>query len=112
MRARPSIGDDSADAVVIAFNALESAERNLQAAKQALDTFRESGDEQPTGLTQLLLTVPQVCRLLGYRKTKIYYMMKNGVLPYVIDRGHRRIEYRSLLSLIKDLRSRKGRRAS
>ena len=54
----------------------------------------------------LLLTVPQVCDLLGYRKTKVYVLMKRGLLPYIVETktGHRRVEYRALQQFVKRLR--------
>ncbi len=54
----------------------------------------------------LLLTVSQVCNVLGYHKTKVYDLMKRGLLPFVVEAktGHRRVEYRALQQLVKRLR--------
>lgn len=54
----------------------------------------------------VLLTVRETCKLLGYHKTKVYDLMKRGLLPYVVERktGHRRVEYRAVQHLVKRLR--------
>jgi excisionase family DNA binding protein len=55
-----------------------------------------------------LLTVAEVCSMLGYKRTKIYDLMKSGLLPYVVDTAwSRRIEYRAVEQFIGRLRARR-----
>lgn len=93
-------------------------DRTLTAAVKSLDEAREALSSLCQALTgearnvqaiaPILLTVPQACELLGYHKTKVYGLMKRGLLPYVTDMktGHRRIEYRAIQLLAKRLRGR------
>jgi excisionase family DNA binding protein len=98
--------------------ALAAAANNLDEARQALEMLRialpdSAGDA--VGALPVLLTVRETCKLLGYHKTKVYDLMKRGLLPYVVETktGHRRIEYRAVQQLVKRLRSgRLERRAS
>jgi len=98
--------------------ALVAVARNLAAARAALDELRETAPlaaRSPVSVMPILLNIPQVCRLLGYKKTKVYELMKNGLLPYVVEAntGHRRIEYRAVEQFVKRLRGeRSERRAS
>jgi len=98
--------------------ALAAAANNLDEARQALEmlcvALPESAGDAVRALP-VLLTVRETCKLLGYHKTKVYDLMKRGLLPYVVETktGHRRIEYRAVQQLVKRLRSgRLERRAS
>jgi excisionase family DNA binding protein len=98
--------------------ALAAAANNLDEARQALEMLciplPDSAGDAVRALP-VLLTVRETSKLLGYRKTKVYDLMKRGLLPYVVETktGHRRIEYRAVQQLVKRLRSgRLERRAS
>lgn len=89
---------------------LTAAVKSLEEAREALNVLsralaNENGDFR---IAPVLLTVPQVCELLGYHKTKVYDLMHRGLLPYVTDSktGHRRVEYRAVQQLVKRLRGR------
>jgi len=89
--------------------ALAAAVRNLADVQEVLASFYAgSRDSSQRGSRILpeLLTVPEVCHLLGYRKTKVYELMKSGLLPFVVhtETGHRRIEYRAVQQFVKKLR--------
>jgi len=65
--------------------ALAVAASNLDEAREAFEILCGSlmdraGDAART--LPVLLTVPQVCNLLGYHKTKVYDLMKRGLLPW------------------------------
>ena len=90
--------------------ALAAAASNLDEARQALEALCENlpdGTSGALGALPVLLTVRDVCNLLGYHKTKVYELMKRGLLPYVVETktGHRRIEYRAVQQLVKRLRT-------
>ncbi|MBC5829995.1 MAG: helix-turn-helix domain-containing protein [Candidatus Eremiobacteraeota bacterium] len=90
--------------------ALAAAASNLDEAREAFGTLCEAlphGTGDAMRALPVLLTVPQVCNLLGYHKTKVYGLMKRGLLPFVVETktGHRRIEYRAVQQLVKRLRS-------
>jgi hypothetical protein len=55
-----------------------------------------------TGLAEARDAFEVLCR-----KTKVYALMKRGLLPYVVETktGHRRVEYRALQHFVKRLRS-------
>lgn len=89
--------------------ALAAAASNLDEAREALGILCGSlpdsaGDAART--LPILLTVRDVCNLLGYHKTKVYDLMKRGLLPFVVETktGHRRVEYRAVQHLVKRLR--------
>jgi excisionase family DNA binding protein len=90
--------------------ALTAAANNLDEARQALETlcgaFPDSAGDAVRSLP-VLLTVRETCKLLGYHKTKVYDLMKRGLLPYVVETrtGHRRVEYRAVQQLVKRLRT-------
>jgi excisionase family DNA binding protein len=90
--------------------ALAAAANNLDEARQALETLcvalPDSAGDAVRSLP-VLLTVRETCKLLGYHKTKVYELMKRGLLPYVVETrtGHRRIEYRAVQQLVKRLRT-------
>ncbi len=90
--------------------ALAAAANNLDEARQALEmlciALPDSAGDAVRALP-ILLTVRETCKLLGYHKTKVYDLMKRGLLPYVVETksGHRRIEYRAVQQLVKRLRS-------
>lgn len=95
--------------------ALTAAVRNLADVREALASFCAESDGSSRGVPSILpelLTVPEVCRLLGYRKTKVYELMKSGLLPFVVHTktGHRRIEYRAVQQFVKRLRGAFGKR--
>lgn len=98
--------------------ALADAANNLDEARQALEMLCGSLPDSANDVVRslpVLLTVRDTCKLLGYHKTKVYDLMKRGLLPYVVETktGHRRIEYRALQQLVKRLRTgRLERRAS
>ena len=90
--------------------ALAAAANNLDEARQALETLcvalPDSAGDAVRSLP-VLLTVRETCTLLGYHKTKVYDLMKRGLLPYVVETKtcHRRIEYRAVQQLVKRLRT-------
>ena len=89
--------------------ALAATATSLAEVRDAFDVLcRASQAELGDGLrtAPVLLTVQQVCHQLGYRKTKVYQLMKRGLLPYVVEKrtGHRRIEYRAVQQFVKRLR--------
>jgi excisionase family DNA binding protein len=89
---------------------LDAATSNLDDARKCLQRLAETiedGATEPLNGQPALLTVPQVCRLLGYHKTKVYGLMQRGLLPYVLDRrtGRRRVEYRAIQRFVKRLRA-------
>ena len=90
--------------------ALDAATSSLNAMREALqglsDTTEDDGGARLNG-QPVLLTVPQVCGLLGYHKTKVYGLMNRGLLPYLLDRrtGRRRIEYRAVQQFVKRMRA-------
>lgn len=97
--------------------ALDAATNNLNDVRQALQRLSETvQDDNGAWLSDqpVLLTVPQVCELLGYHKTKVYGLMKRGLLPYLLDRrtGRRRIEYRAVQRFVKRLRARRLERSA
>jgi hypothetical protein len=51
--------------------------------------------------------VRETCKILGFHKTKVYELMKRGLLPYVAETktGHRRVEYRAVQQPVKRLRT-------
>jgi excisionase family DNA binding protein len=90
--------------------ALAAAANNLDEARQALGMLcaalpDSAGDVVRT--VPVLLTVRETCKILGYHKTKVYELMKRGLLPYIVETrtGHRRIEYRAVQQLVKRLRT-------
>lgn len=90
--------------------ALAAAASNLDEARQALEVLCVALPESAVDavrLSPVLLTVRETCTLLGYHKTKVYELMKRGLLPYVVETktGHRRIEYRAVQQLVKRLRT-------
>lgn len=96
---------------------LDAATRSLNDVREALQGFSETPqDDKGAWLSDqpVLLTVPQVCGLLGYHKTKVYGLMKRGLLPYLLDRrtGRRRIEYRAVQRFVKRLRARRLERSA
>jgi excisionase family DNA binding protein len=106
-------------------SSIQKLDRALAAAASSLAEAREAfemlcgaipdGAGDAVRALPVLLTVPQVCNLLGYHKTKVYDLMKRGLLTYVVETktGHRRVEYRAVQQLVKRLRSgRLERRAS
>ncbi len=90
--------------------ALTAAANNLDEARRALEVLcgalPDSADDVVRSLP-VLLTVRETCKLLGYHKTKVYDLMKRGLLPYVVETrtGHRRVEYRAVQQLVKRLRT-------
>ena len=79
---------------------------------EALDAFRQlAGSSIPLSptheLAPVLLSIPEVCKLLGYHKTKVYDLMQRGLLPFVVhtENGHRRVEYAALQAFVKRPRS-------
>ena len=89
--------------------ALTAAVRNLADVQEALACFYAGTRDSSQGGSPILpelLTVPEVCNLLSYRKTKVYELMKSGLLPFVVHAktGHRRIEYRAVQQFVKRLR--------
>ena len=97
--------------------ALDAATRSLNDVREALQGFSETPqDDKGAWLSDqpVLLTVPQVCGLLGYHKTKVYGLMKRGLLPYLLDRrtGRRRIEYGAVQRFVKRLRARRLERGA
>lgn len=90
--------------------ALTAAASNLDDAREVFETLccalPDSAADAVRSLP-VLLTVRDVCKLLGYHKTKVYDLMKRGLLPFVVETktGHRRIEYRALQQLVKRLRA-------
>jgi excisionase family DNA binding protein len=90
--------------------ALAAAVNNLDEARQALGTICAALPESAGDAVRsfpVLLTVRETCKILGYHKTKVYELMKRGLLPYVVETrtGHRRIEYRAVQQLVKRLRA-------
>lgn len=97
--------------------ALDVATSSLNDVREALQGFSDAvQDDNGARLSDqpLLLTVSQVCELLGYHKTKVYGLMKRGLLPYLLDRrtGRRRIEYRAVKQFVKRLRGRRLERSA
>lgn len=89
--------------------ALAAAADNLDEAREGLRMFCEPRSDdagEAIVFSRVLLTVSQVCHLLSYQKTKVYALMKCGLLPYVAETktGHRRVEYRAVQQLVKRLR--------
>jgi excisionase family DNA binding protein len=89
--------------------ALAAAANNLDEAREAFEMLCGAipdGAGDAVRALPVLLTVPQVCNLLGYHKTKVYDLMKRGLLPYAVETktGHRRVEYRAVQHLVKRLR--------
>jgi excisionase family DNA binding protein len=89
--------------------ALAAAASNLAEVREAFEMLCGAipgGAGDAVRALPVLLTVPQVCKLLGYHKTKVYELMKRGLLPYVVETktGHRRVEYRAVQHLVKRLR--------
>jgi len=91
--------------------ALADAATGLEDLRASFELLlRETGDPGVFSAgAPILLTVAQACRLLGFKKTKLYELMNSGKLPYVADtqNGHRRIEYQALRGLAKRLRCRR-----
>lgn len=90
--------------------ALAAAANNLDEARQALETLCGAFPDSAGDVVRsqpVLLTVRETCKLLGYHKTKVYDLMKRGLLPYVVETrtGHRRVEYRAVQQLVKRLRT-------
>jgi excisionase family DNA binding protein len=90
--------------------ALAAAASNLDEAREAFEILCGSlpdGSGDAVRRLPVLLTVRDVCNLLGYHKTKVYDLMKRGLLPYVVETktGHRRVEYRAVQHLVKRLRA-------
>jgi len=89
--------------------ALAAAANNLDEARQALEVLCVALPDSTGDIVRslpILLTVRETCKLLGYHKTKVYELMKRGLLPYVVETktGHRRVEYRAVQHLVKRLR--------
>src|SRR5579872_1479729 len=90
--------------------ALAAAANNLDEASHALEMLCVASPDSAGDVVRslpVLLTVRETCKLLGYHKTKVYDLMKRGLLPYVVETktGHRRIEYRAVQQLVKRLRT-------
>jgi excisionase family DNA binding protein len=90
--------------------ALAAAANNLDEARQALEVLCVALPDSSSDVVRslpILLTVRETCKLLGYHKTKVYDLMKRGLLPYVMETktGHRRVEYRAVQLLVKRLRT-------
>jgi excisionase family DNA binding protein len=89
---------------------LTAAVKSLEEAREALNVISRAlaNENVDLRIEPILLTVPQVCEVLGYHKAKVYDLMRRGLLPYVTDSktGHRRIEYRAVQQLVKRLRGR------
>jgi excisionase family DNA binding protein len=97
--------------------ALDAATSSLNAMREALQGLPEmtQGHRDARLYDQpVLLTVPQVCGLLGYHKTKVYGLMNRGLIPYLLDRrtGRRRVEYRAVQQFVKRLRDRRLERSA
>lgn len=85
--------------------ALIAATIVLADARHAFDLLSGRAPEEMEIKPPILLTVSQVCRLLGYKKTKVYELMRRGLLPYVhTETGRRRVEYRAAQRFVKRLR--------
>ena len=110
----PPVGVSSLERIKMALDAatgsLDDAREDLQRLSEAI----QNGASGPWSGHPTLLTVPQVCGLLGYHKTKVYGLMKRGLLPYLLDRktGRRRVEYRAVQHFIKRLRVRRLERSA
>jgi len=90
--------------------ALAAAANNLDEARHALEMLCVASPDSAGDVVRslpVLLTVRETCKLLGYHKTKVYDLMKRGLLPYVVETrtGHRRVEYRAVQQLVKRLRT-------
>ncbi|MGH7708359.1 MAG: helix-turn-helix domain-containing protein [Vulcanimicrobiaceae bacterium] len=89
--------------------ALAAAVNNLADAREAFEIICKAlpdGTNDAIRAMPVLLTVPQVCNVLGYHKMKVYSLTKRGLLPYVVETktGHRRVEYRAVQQYVKRLR--------
>ena len=111
----PPVGVTSLERITMA---LDAATSSLDDAREVLRrlsrTVQNDGASDPPSGQAILLTVPQVCGLLGYHKTKVYGLMKRGLLPYLLDRrtGRRRVEYRAVQQFVKRLRARRLERGA
>lgn len=90
--------------------ALAAAANKLDEARHALEMLCVASPDSAGDVVRslpVLLTVRETCKLLGYHKTKVYDLMKRGLLPYVVETktGHRRVEYRAVQQLVKRLRT-------
>jgi len=99
----------SAPSLTSVDRALSAAEASIADARRALATYRaplQGAEDGVPNLAPILMTIPQTCQLLAYRKTKVYELMKRGLLPYVIEAktGHRRVEYRAVQQLVNRMR--------
>ena len=111
---RPPAGGSSLERIKMALDAATSSLDDVRECLQKVSETIQAGPNGPPSGQSVLLTLPQVCGLLGYHKTKVYGLMKRGLLPYLLDRrtGRRRVEYRAVQQFVKRLRARRLERSA